>query len=64
MTSRRPIRRTGKWRFQAWRPVLLVDDSDLEVADRPQPERLEVAERLGPRAGDRRARRGGSRAGR
>ena len=30
------------------RPVLLVDERDLELADRPQPERLEVPE---PRPG-------------
>ena len=45
MTSRRPMRRTGKWAFQASAQSASWTTRRLELADRPQPERLEVAER-------------------
>ena len=47
MTRRRPTRRTGKYAFQASAQSASSDDPDPQLADRPQAERLEVAERIG-----------------
>ena len=52
MTIRRPIRSTGKWRFQAFAQSASWTRRADEVADGPQAEGLEVAElavRLRPR---------------
>ena len=49
MTMRRPIRSTGKCVLPRLGPVGLAHDAPLELADRPQPEGLQVAEgRVGP----------------
>ena len=47
MTSRRPMRMTGKYAFQASAQSASWTIRVAQLADRPQPERLEVPERLG-----------------